>query len=261
MAGPVEAGSWAPLRFHTGTPAWYRTGEWYRTGPDRQRRRGRGGDPTPWLFGTLGVPPPGPPRDLSEPHFLGQLRALKAEREILERELELARINRMETHLWDAPLPATYAPQHPSGGVGAATRGWAGAGGVPRAGPWAQTVGAGPAAVHPRVGANTLRPASAPLQQPPQRQHQQLGAALAAQQHEIETLRAELATMRRQLGERRATQARGKATSQVDNRQTVAAIYKRYNPAKLAGLEPLLREWQGKEELLVRLLRRKYGEP
>ena len=90
MAGPVEAGSWAPLRFHTGTPAWYRTGEWYRTGPDRQRRRGRGGDPTPWLFGTLGVPPPGPPRDLSEPHFLGQLRALKAEREILERELELA---------------------------------------------------------------------------------------------------------------------------------------------------------------------------
>ena len=82
-------------------------------------------------------------------------------------------------------------------------------------------------------GGNTLRPASAPLQHPPQRQHQQLGAALAAQQHEIETLRAELATMRGQLGERRTTQARGKAASQVDNRQTVAAIYKRYNLAKL----------------------------
>ena len=111
----VEAGSWTPLPYHTGTPLWYRNGQTSPTSTQAMQSHQN----LNFLFSTLGGPPPPVPTDLSQPFFLGQLRALKTERDILERQLEEARVARVEAHMWNAPLQ--WAGLRP---VGSASRGW-----------------------------------------------------------------------------------------------------------------------------------------
>jgi hypothetical protein len=84
-------------------------------------------------------------------------------------------------------------------------------------------------------------------------------SALWQQQREIEQLQLELGTLRQALAQRRTQQGVAKAASHRDTREVVADIYKRYNPSRLPNVEQLAKEWRGKEDLLVRLLQRKYG--
>jgi hypothetical protein len=220
----VVAGDWTPLPYYTGTPHWYRSGQrpptsaWAPPRPSADQSH---------LFGTLGGPRPGAPTDLSQPHFLGQLRALKTERDILERQLEEARIARVEGHMWNAP--PQWAGLRPDG---SASRGWH--------------------AESPRMpgGHPGMGMASSP---------QNMAQSLSTQQQEIEQLQMELGSLRQTLAQRRTSEGVGKAERHKDTRQVVTDIYKRYNPAKLPDVEQLAKEWRGKEDLLVRLLQRKYG--
>ena len=211
----VDPGTWSPLPYYTGTPLWYRNSRSPPTGvvaPQSQPNH-------TYLFSTLGGPPPPVPTDLSQPHFLGQLRALKTERDILERQLEEARIARVEGHMWNAP--PQWAGLRPGG---SASRGW-----------------------HSELPHTTM---GSP---------QDMGTALWQQQREIEQLQLELGTLRHSLAQRRTQQGVITAASHRNTRKVVADIYKRYNPAKLPNVEQLAKDWRGKEDLLVRLLQRKYG--
>lgn len=209
---------WAPQRYHTGTPHWYRSGQ--RPAAPRNCAWAAASQPNiDYLFGTLGGPPPQIPTDHAQPHFLGQLRALKTERDILERQLEEARIARVESHMWNAP--PQWAGLRPGG---SASRGWHAEGAV--------------------------TPSDTP---------HYMARALWQQQHEIEQLQLELGTLRQGLAQRRTEEGVAKAASHRDTRVVVADMYRRYNPAKISGVEQLLKDWHGKEDLLVRLLQRKYG--
>lgn len=213
----VEAGSWTPLPYYTGTPHWFHRSSQSSTGlrPPRSRDPGT----LNYLFSTLGGPPSSVPSDLSQPHFLGQLRALKTERDLLERQLEEARVARFEGHMWNAP--PQWAGLRPGG---SASRGWH--------------------AESPKVVTGS------PLH---------LEAALRQQQQQIEQLQLELGTLRQALAQRRTQESVAKAARHRSMREVVADIYERYNPAKLPNVEQLAKEWRGKEDLLVRLLQRKYG--
>ena len=240
----VTAGSWAISPYHTGTPDWYRSGAraapqqptWLSSGGGGGGGGGRrvGPEPNPkHMFGTLGGPPPPMPTDLSQPHFLGQLRALKMERDILERQLEEARIARVEGHMWNAPQ---QWPGHSPGG--AASRGWHAE--VPR-------YPTGAAAAYPQA-AGGMRPGGMGGEA------QQLAQALSQQQHEIESLQMELGSLRQTMAQKRTAEGQGKAERHKDTRQVIANIYKRCNPAKIPNVEKLAQECRGKEDLLVRLL-------
>eukprot|EP01043_Picozoa_sp_COSAG02_P024529 COSAG02_NODE_1342_length_13169_cov_11.075905_8_plen_226_part_00 len=214
----VAPGAWGPLPYYTGTPLWYRNGQLSPpTGvvaPVRSQQPNHS-----YLFSTLGGPPPSVPTDLGQPHFLGQLRALKTERDILERQLEEARIARVEGHMWNSP------------------RQWAGL----------------------RSGGSASRGWHAELPKTTMGSPQHMQSALWQQQREIEQLQLELGTLRQALAQRRTQQGVAKAASHRDTREVVADIYKRYNPSRLPNVEQLAKEWRGKEDLLVRLLQRKYG--
>ena len=88
---------------------------------------------------------------------------------------------------------------------------------------------------------------------------QNMAQSLSTQQQEIEQLQMELGSLRQTLAQRHTSEGVGKAERHKDTRQVVTDIYKRYNPAKLPDVEQLAKEWRGKEDLLVRLLQRKYG--